>query len=80
MLFSGTILGLASAAPVIAIRGVFFPLWIFFALGAIIVVVVIREAILAVHGGPVEGLGAIFYTALGVILGLGSYLIRTGGF
>ncbi len=71
---------LAISSPVIALRGVFFPLWIFYALGAVILVTIIREIVMAVNGGPVSGLGAPFYTALGIILGLGGYLLRTGGF
>lgn len=71
-------LGLSST-PVVSLRGVFMPGWIFYALGAVLITVIIREVVIRLNGGPVAGLGAPFYTALSVLIGLGAYLLRVGG-
>lgn len=68
-----------ASTPVFAVRGVFVPGWIFYALGAALLAALIREVVIGLHGGPVPGLGAPFYAALGVVIGLGAYLIRIGG-
>lgn len=72
-------LTLLAAAPIIPIRGVFFPVWILCALAAVLAVAAIRAVVIALHDGPVPGLGASFYTALGVLIGIGSYMILVGG-
>lgn len=66
-------------SPVIPISGVFFPVWIFCALGGVLVSVVLREVVIAVAGGPVAGLGALFHTAVALLVGVGGYLAWTGG-
>ncbi len=66
-------------SPVIPISGVFFPVWIFCALAGVLVSAAIREVVIEIGGGPVAGLGALFYTAVALLIGVGGYLIWTGG-
>lgn len=68
-----------SQAPIVAIGGIYLPVWIFCAVGGIVAALVTRQIVLAVHGGPVRGLGALFYLLLGICFGVGSYLFFTGG-
>ena len=66
-------------SPVVPILGVFFPVWIFCALGGVLVSAAIRELVIGFNGGPVQGLGAMFHTGLALLVGVGSYLVWTGG-
>ncbi len=66
-------------SPVVPLLGVFFPVWIFCAVGGVLASAAIRELVIAYHGAPVPGLGALFHTGLALIFGVGSYLLWTGG-
>ncbi len=66
-------------SPVVPVLGVFFPVWIFCAIGGVLASVAIRAVVIRLHGAPVPGLGAVFYSALAVLVAVGSYLVWTGG-
>lgn len=55
------------------------PVWIFCAFGGILAALLVRQAVVIICDGPVPGLGAWFYLMLALSIGIGAYLIYTGG-
>lgn len=68
-----------SHAPALPIGGVFFPVWILSTLGAIIAALILRAVVIAIARAPVPGLGAPFYAAVAVLIGVGSYRLWIAG-
>ncbi len=71
---------LAARAPVIALYGSSFPIWLFAAVGGVIFAVLVRQILIIANVHRQVPLAGLFYTALALLAALIAYMIWIGGF
>ncbi|MCW1933759.1 DUF1656 domain-containing protein [Pararhodobacter zhoushanensis] len=67
-------------APVIALYGSSFPVWLFAALAGLVVALVLREVLIATGLSRHLPAPAVFHLSTAVLSGVGLYVLWIGGY
>ncbi len=71
---------LGAHTPIVALSGSFFPVWLFAAIGGVLVAVLLRQIFILIGLHTKLPLAPFFYSAVALLVGVGSYVIWIGGY